>query len=282
MTESRRKKKPRRSTPRLQKETPRLKKSLPKCYVLVRGRNAEAFVERCLESILNQTYKNVTILFVDDASDYTKEVRKRINHLLRDHVVVWRKERYFSVRNAYEMITTFCDDPDGVVVNVDADDWLAHRTALKTIIQFYKTEHCLFSYGNCYVWQGQDLDRLPIASEVMPACNIPYSKDVIKNRTFRSVPFLIYHPRTWKVAAFKSIPLDAFKRSDGHWLQFCEDQAIFFPLLEMYPKQWYFCPTPLSVYNQANISADIKLHRLETLRDEIEIRRKTPYAPVSI
>lgn len=254
----------------------------PKSYVLVRGRNALPYVLRCLQSILAQSYADFTILFVDDASDYTKQTRKKINSLLKGHVAVWRSERYFSVRNAYEMIHQYCHDPAGIVINVDADDWLAVDTAIAQIVNFYQQKKCLLSYGNCYVWKGEDLPRLPVATDLMPFCNVPYPAEVVRDRSYRDVPFVVDHPRTWNVAAFKKIPIDAFQRADGSWLELCEDQAIFLPLLEMFGDRCYCSSLPLAVYNQANQSADIKVNRLETLRDEIEIRRKPKYAPASL
>ncbi|MBW7944011.1 glycosyltransferase family 2 protein [Patescibacteria group bacterium] len=269
----------------------------PKCYVLVRGRNALPYVERCLRSILCQTYSNIVILFVDDASEYNRETKKKINKQLERHIVVWRKERYYSVRNAYEMIHTYCDDPEGIVINLDADDWFSTPRSVERLVRFYKKEKCLFSYGDCYVWSGQDsghtewsdenfaklnFSSLPLASKYMEACNISYTKKVNTRRNFRDIPFVVLHPRSWKVKAFRLIPKTAFQRPDGTWLHFCEDQAIFFSLFEMFPERYAVCPLPLSVYNQANPAADIKRYRLETLRDEIEIRRKPKYATISL
>lgn len=237
------------------------------------------------------------MLFVDDASEYNREVKKRISKLLDGHVVIWRKDRYYSVRNAYELIHTYCDDSEGIVLNLDADDWLADRNAVKTLVNHYRQHKCLFSYGDCFLWDDHnqnliqwrtevfkklDFSHLPIASKSMEKCNIPYPRTVARELSFRDSPFYVLHPRSWKVKAFKKIPKEAFMRSDGNWLQFCEDQAIFFPLFEMFPCDYAVCTSPLSVYNQANLAADIKLYRLETLRDEIEIRRKPKYEPIHL
>jgi len=220
-----------------------------------------------------------------------------MNKLLEGHVAIWRKERYYSVRNAYELIHTHCKDPEAIIINLDADDWFAHTTAVAKLVQHYRREKCLFSYGDCYVWneshqqqinwkdevfKHHDFSQLPIASKSMEASNVRYSRKIERTNTFRDTPFLVLHPRSWKVHAFKQIPKEAFLRKDGSWLQFCEDQAIFFPLFEMFPNRYAVCTTPLAVYNKANLAADIKLYRLETLRDEIEIRRKPKYAPLDL
>lgn len=212
-------------------------------------------------------------------------------------MVIWRKNRYYSVRNAYELIHEYCKDPEGIVVNLDADDWFAHSRAVKELVQHYRREKCLFSYGECYIWNEQnqsdidwrsenfkklDFSQYPRSSDALELCNVPYSHNIVKTNAFRDTPFLPLHPRSWKVKAFQKIPVDAFKRKDGSWLQFCEDQAILLPLLEMFPQHYSVCTLPLSVYNKANTAADIKLYRLETLRDEIEIRRKPKYEAVTV
>jgi glycosyltransferase involved in cell wall biosynthesis len=253
-----------------------------KCYVLVRGRNAQPFVERCIDSILSQTYRNLTILFVDDASEYTREVKKSIRERLGMHVCVWRTERYYSVRNAYEMIHQYCQDPQGIVINLDADDWFSTPESVSIIAKNYQEKKCLFAYGDCYLWSGRDENELPIASKVMAPCNIPYLPEVIKNNTYRDVQFMPLHPRTWKVHAFKKIDVSSFQRSDGSWLQFCEDQAIYYPIFEMFGQHGAVFSEPLIVYNQANQLADIKVNRIATLKDELEIRRKPRYESINL
>lgn len=251
----------------------------PTCYLLVRGRNAAPYVERCLESILVQTYPNIKVLFVDDASDYSREYRKKINSLLPTNArTIWRRDRVFSVRNAYDAIHSFCEDDNGIVFNLDADDWLVAQDSISKLVKEYQQHNWMMTYGSCYVWNGgEELSCLPKDSEQ----NKAYPERVIRNNAFRDYDFLPLHPRTWKVHAFKSISLDAFTTSQGEWLKYCEDQAIFFPLLEKYPRRCGVLKVPLSVYNQANPMSDVHTQLLESIQDELEIRRKQRNEQVS-
>jgi glycosyltransferase involved in cell wall biosynthesis len=251
----------------------------PKCYVLVRGRNAAPYVERCLESILVQTYRNIKVLFVDDASDYSREYKKKIKVLLpKDSCVLWRKQRFFSLRNAYDAIHSFCEDEGGIVFNLDADDWLAEQDSIAKLVKEYQQHNWMMTYGSCYIWNGGErLFLLPNDSEQ----NKKYSERIIRKNAFRDYDFLPLHPRTWRVAAFKSIPQDAFLNSRGEWLRYCEDQAIFFPLLEKYPRMCGVLKEPLSVYNQANPMSDASSQLIESIKDELEIRRKPRYEQLS-
>ena len=51
--------------------------TLPKISVVVPVYNVEKYLKKCLDSILNQTYKNLDIICVyDDSNDSTVEIAK--------------------------------------------------------------------------------------------------------------------------------------------------------------------------------------------------------------
>lgn len=58
-------------------------KKLPLVSVIVPTKNSTEFLERCLDSVKNQTYQNIEIILVDNNStDQTKEIaRKYTNHV---------------------------------------------------------------------------------------------------------------------------------------------------------------------------------------------------------
>ncbi|PSB45452.1 glycosyl transferase family 2 [Cyanosarcina cf. burmensis CCALA 770] len=58
--------------------------SSPVISVIIPAYNAEAFIEKTLDSVLSQTYKNIEVIVVDDGSqDRTVEIVKQIAHLDR-------------------------------------------------------------------------------------------------------------------------------------------------------------------------------------------------------
>ena len=231
---------------------------------------------RCLESIRFQTYSNIQVLFVDDDSDYNREYKKNILGFLdKDDVVIWRNERFFSLRNAYELIHEYCDQREDIVFNLDADDWLSSRESISILMNLYAENNWYFTYGDCFIWSGSDKQQ--VQASMVGEYNKKYPKEVVEEKLFRDFTFLPLHPRTWKVHAFKSIPKEAFLSKSGQWLQYCEDQAIFFPLLEMYYSKCGVISQPLTVYNIENPNADSKIELISTLRDELEIRSKPRY-----
>lgn len=249
-------------------------------YVLIRSWNSFEYFDRCIDSVLNQTYKNYKILFVDDASPYTKTQKSYIKNKLKNHVVIFNRKRRYSLFNLYYMLRKYAKNDNAVVVNLDGDDWLLDNIALDYIAKIYsKNPKCLLSYGECVLWDGKKYSKP--SRFVMENTNVPYPKSVVKNNSYRLYPFLPLHPRTWKVWLFKKIKKEDFLRPDGSWLQFAEDQALFYPMLEMANGSYSVIKKPLYVYNIATMHSDVKSNTLALLKDELIIRKKKPYEPIA-
>lgn len=248
-------------------------------YILIRSWNGFEYFDRCINSVLSQLYTNYRILFVDDNSGYSKQQKKYITKKLTGHVVHFNIQRCYSVYNAYLMLQEFATDGEGVVINLDGDDWLLHEDALFTIARVYSTHDCLLTYGECLLWDNQQLSEKP-SRFLQSYTNIPYPKAVVEQNAYRRKRFLPLHPRTWKVWLYKKIREGDFKRPDGTWLQYPEDMAMFFPMLEMAHWRYRVICDPLYVYNIATQKSVAKIHTQDLIADELVIRRKTPYAPL--
>ena len=248
-------------------------------YVLIRSWNSYEYFDRCVDSILNQTYKNFKILFVDDSSNYTKKQKEYIRKKLKNHTVVFNKKRKFSVFNAYKMLRKYAENNDAIVLNLDGDDWLLGRMVLEYLAKVYsENPECLLSFGECVFWDGKK-NSTP-SRFVKEYTNIPYPKKVIRQNSFRKYPFSPLHPRTWKVWLFKKIRKQDLLRPDGTWLEFAEDLAMFLPMLEMAAERYKVIKIPLYVYNISSKHSDVKDNLLGLLKDELIIRKKKPYAKI--
>lgn len=104
--------------------------------VIVPIYNVEKYLQECLDSIINQTYKNLEIILVDDGStdnsgiicdEYAKkDIRIKVIH--KKMVDKVRREMLEWLNVAW-----------GYITFVDSDDWLeldTYELAYKTIVDF--------------------------------------------------------------------------------------------------------------------------------------------------
>lgn len=246
-------------------------------YVLIRSWNSFEYFDRCIDSVLNQTYKNFKILFVDDASPYSKKQKTHIKESLKNHISVINKIRRYSLYNAYHMIRKYANNNDAIIFNLDGDDWLLNQNTFEVVASVYnKNPDCLLTWGECVLWDGVKISDKP-SRFVLPNVNKSYNKKTIRENSYRLEPFYPLHPRTWKVWLFKKIKAADFKRPDGSWLQFAEDQAIYYPMLEMARGNSITINKPIYVHNFGHTDSDLNANLLGLVKDELIIRKKPKY-----
>ena len=107
-----------------------------KIGIIIPNYNYEHTIEKCLESICNQTYKNYEIIFVDDMStDNSVHIARKIATKYFPNIVIkvieLKQKRYNGgARN--EAYLHLNDDVD-YVYYVDSDDWLYDEHSLEKI-----------------------------------------------------------------------------------------------------------------------------------------------------
>lgn len=248
-------------------------------YVLIRAWKSFKYFNKCIDSVFQQNYKNYEILFVDDASGYSIKQKKYIKEKLKGHVVIFNMKRRYSIYNAYNLIHKYTKDDEAVIFGLDGDDWLLGKNALSIVAKIYeRNNNCALTYGDCLLWDGQLSKKS--ARYIWPCVNCEYSKEVINRNSYRKEPFIPLGPRTWKVWLFKKIAKKDFLDTNGKWLRFAEDHAIFYPMLEMAIKNLVINKIPLYVYNITNTHRDVNENTFGVLRDELTIRKKIPYKSI--
>lgn len=252
----------------------------PYFYILIRSRNSFSNFDKCIDSVLGQTYKNYKILFIDDASRFSQKRRSYIKKRLTGHVAHFNKTRRHSLFNGCYLINKYAKKENGIVFNLDGDDWLLNTNSLSVVAEAYlQNPRWLLTYGECLLWNGVSESARP-SRTILSDVNINYSKMTIKNNAYRKELFLPLHPRTWKVGLFKLIKSTDFLDSRGKWLRFAEDQAMFFPMLEMAHGRYGVIDKPVYVYNIDNPHSDLNNNLIDLLKDELTIRRKKAYGPI--
>ena len=102
-----------------------------KIGIIIPNYNYEHTIEKCLNSILNQTYTNYEIIFVDDMStDNSVQIAR--NLLKQPHKVIELKQKRYNGGARNEAYLHLSDDVD-YVYYVDSDDWLYDEFALEKI-----------------------------------------------------------------------------------------------------------------------------------------------------
>lgn len=160
-----------------------------------------------------------------------------------------------------------CDDTD-IVVNLDADDWLAHEHVFTRINQEYTNNDIWLTYGSH--------DSIP--KGFVNPCK-PYPKEVIDNNSFRNHSWVASHLRTCYAGLFKKIKIEDLMY-EGEFFPMTCDMAFMFPMLEM-ARDHYMCINEvLYIYNRLSPINEDKINRKLQKDCDIFIRSKTPYEKI--
>lgn len=120
-----------------------------KISVIVPCYNAEKYLEKCLDSIINQTYKNLEIICVNDGStDNTLKLLKNYADT-DDRIKVIDQQNSGTSKarnNAFKLVT------GSYVAFVDCDDWIDTTAFEKSVekIEKYNCDLVFWSYNKCY------------------------------------------------------------------------------------------------------------------------------------
>lgn len=112
------------------------KKKDYKFSVIIPNYNNGKFLEKCLNSVLNQTYKNYEIIFVDDMSeDNSLEIANKLLKTPHKILKVPYKKYNGGTRNIGIMEAT-----GDYIMCIDSDDWLINDKVLEDLNDFIEDE----------------------------------------------------------------------------------------------------------------------------------------------
>ena len=127
--------------------------------VIVPFYNSEATLRRCIESIINQSYRNLDILLVNDGStDNSGSIADEYKADSRIRVFHKENEGLSSARN-YGLDLAMGD----YIAFVDADDWI-EKSAFEIALS-YNADICIFGYLE--EWPEKTNKKSPVQEETM-------------------------------------------------------------------------------------------------------------------
>lgn len=238
--------------------------------------NNEDWVEYNIASILNQSYTNFKVLYIDDCStDNTYEKVKSITQHDNRFKVIRNEKNLGAAYNYVEYIDLVSDDDDDILVHLDGDDWLFDENVLYNLNKLYEDHDYWMTYGRFVCYDGSD--RL-IESTVY---GVPHSDFVHDNKLYRIDMFKASHLRTYRAFLFKKIDKQDLKSSiTGEYYWHAIDVAWACPCLEMCPKSKVCVPDFFTcVYNMTpkNQIRSQERQAPENHKFEVEIRNKKKY-----
>ena len=210
----------------------------------------EEYLEKCIASVLNQTYKNFELILVDDGSpdkcpmicDYYSEIDKRVK------VIHKSNEGLVSARQAGCEVAT-----GDYVINVDGDDWIEDNYLEVVNKHIDKTTPDVLKINAYYAYEEKNImmkqivnegyyDRKSLEKNIFPY--IVESKDCV-----RSAPAIWLHivKRDLYYRCQMTVPRD---------ITIGEDLACT-ALILMNAKNMYICNDYLYYYRQ-NMSSMTK------------------------
>lgn len=215
----------------------------PNIVFIVAVRNNAALLDKCLESVAQQTYSRTRCLVLDDASD--DDTAAVALHWQRMY------PQLFDVRTAdvqrgkmaalFDCIQSL-DDHD-IVVELDGDDRLNTLEAAAEFARLHASRDLVWTNHKAELSDGMHWDHwastdIPAAYRSGPMPRLKWSRS--------------WHPghlRSFKVWAFRTIRSEDLT-FNGEWVHAASDVAYFAPLVEMTPPQCrYFYDREMAIYN---------------------------------
>ncbi len=135
--------------------------------VVVNCYNGEKYLNQCIESILNQTYKNIELIFWDNQS---RDKSKNIIQSYDDSRI-----KYFYAKNyttLYEARNLALKECKGDFINfLDVDDYYLNDKIAKQILHF-DNENVGVVYSNYYRYYDEINKKKLLTKKILPSGNL--------------------------------------------------------------------------------------------------------------
>lgn len=227
--------------------------------------NAEQYIERCLASIMGQTFTDFKCYITHDLStdNSIKLVREMIEGDDRFILVDDNEKKLYQAGNFDKVIRNNPNiSDDEVLVEVDGDDYLPDGNVLKRINELYKDQNIWIANGSFKYHNGP----------------VGFSSKQTNFHSLRTSNFTASHIRTWRAFLWRNIKEEDLRDENGDYWQWSGDLCFMFPMLEMSGEEHYSFMTDINyVYNAENPINEHKVDMSMVTDHATRIRNKKPY-----
>jgi glycosyltransferase involved in cell wall biosynthesis len=227
--------------------------------------NAENYVERCLSSIIGQSYTNFKCYITHDLStdNSVKLVKEMIEGDDRFILIDDNEKKLYQAGNFDKVIRYNKNiDDNEVLIEVDGDDYLPDANVFKRIEDLYTDQNIWIANGSFRYHNGP----------------IGFSAKQTNFDNLRKSNFTASHIRTWRAFLWRNIKEEDLKDENGNYWQWSGDLCFMFPMLEMAGEEHYCFMTDINyVYNAENPINEHKVDMSMVTNHAVKIRNKQPY-----
>lgn len=220
----------------------------PDIHVFIPSYNCTEWIERCLDSVANQTLQPKNVVIVDDAStdpQYAPLLRSLCDKY--GYLPITNKENKKAPYNLYNMMCALSAEPEDVIFLLDGDDFLP-LDALEKVAKYYEADKDLWLTYGSYESHPENTGQTMAAK---------YPMAYVQHREFRGQPYFFNHAITFKKHLWDQLTLEDFQKKPGEWFTVGYDAIIMHPMLEMAaPDHFKFLRDTLYYYNSVNDLSD--------------------------
>ena len=227
--------------------------------------NAEKYIEKCLNSIIKQSYKKFCVQIVDDCStDSSYDIASSICNKHKNFEIIKNTRRLGALNNIFNLLNKKIKEPSRTIdILIDGDDYLYSGDVLNILHEKYSETDCLITYGSYLCSKG-------VRGKKYPGL-------IRKFNLFREYFWYASHLRTFRHDLWSAVNKHDLLDKNRKYYSVAWDLAIMFPMLEMAGSRQEFVKEVLYVYNDENPISDHKIRRKQQILAAKEIRKKGKY-----
>jgi len=235
--------------------------------ILTTTYNCENYIEKCIYSIMSQSFSEFICYITDDIS--TDNTVKKIEDIIKDDrrfILIKNTTKLFQPGNYDQVIRGLDVDGDEICVEIDGDDWLPDTNVLQRIKEVYEDKNIWMANGSFKYSDGRS----------------GFAKKPENVEGIRNMVFTMSHIRTWKSFLWKKINQYDLKDENGKYWEVAGDLSFMFPMIEMCGLEHYkFMEDVNYIYNETNPLNDHKINLNKVQKIVNQIRNKKTYSRIS-